>query len=420
MNVIVISIGDELLIGQTVNTNASWIGQEISKIGGNILEGLTISDKAQEILTTVEYSINMADVIIITGGLGPTKDDITKHTLASYFDTELEIHQPTLDKITAYFSMRKRPMIESNIQQAALPKNCTILTNNYGTAAGMWFEKNGKIVISLPGVPYEMKGIMSEEVFPRMKERFQLNSMYHKTILTQGIGESFLAEQLTDWESRVRAEGFGLAYLPSPGIVKLRISSPNGEQDKAIIEDYLSELKNTLPEAVFGYENETLPEIIGKILRENNLKIGTVESCTSGLLANQIVSVSGASDYFEGSLLTYSYKLKEEILGISKTTLRENGAVSEIVALQMAEKGLEKLDVDICLSTTGIAGPLGGTDDKPVGLVWIGLATKNGVKARKFQFGDNRERNLQMTVLSALNWLRYELLTDFKTDGIIQ
>ena len=411
MNVIVISIGDELLIGQTVNTNASWIGQEISKIGGNILEGLTISDKAQEILTTVEYSINKADVIIITGGLGPTKDDITKHTLASYFDTELEIHQPTLDKITAYFSMRKRPMLESNIQQAALPKDCTILSNNYGTAAGMWFEKNGKIVISLPGVPYEMKGIMSEEVFPRMKERFQLNSMYHKTILTQGIGESFLAEQLTEWENRVRAEGFGLAYLPSPGIVKLRISSPNGEQDKAIIEDYLSEVKNTLPEAVFGYENENLPEIIGKLLRENNLKIGTVESCTSGLLANQIVSISGASDYFEGSLLTYSYKLKEEILGISNSTLVENGAVSEIVALQMAEKGLEKLDVDICLSTTGIAGPLGGTDDKPVGLVWIGLATKNGVKARKFQFGDNRERNLQMTVLSALNWLRYGLIT---------
>jgi nicotinamide-nucleotide amidase len=412
MNVIVISIGDELLIGQTVNTNASWIGQEISKIGGNILEGLTISDKAQEILTTVEYSIKKADVIIITGGLGPTKDDITKHTLASYFDTELEIHQPTLDKITAYFSMRKRPMLESNIQQAALPKDCTILSNNYGTAAGMWFEKNGKIVISLPGVPYEMKGIMSEEVFPRMKERFQLNSMYHKTILTQGIGESFLAEQLTEWENRVRAEGFGLAYLPSPGIVKLRISSPHGEKDKDLIDNYFSEVKNTLPEAVFGYENETLPEIIGKLLREKNLKIGTVESCTSGLLANHIVSISGASDYFEGSLLTYSYKLKEEIIGISNSTLVQNGAVSEIVAIEMAEKGLEKLDVDICLSTTGIAGPLGGTDDKPIGLVWIGLATKNGVKARKFQFGDNRERNLQMTVLSALNWLRYELINE--------
>ena len=411
MNVIVISIGDELLIGQTVNTNASWIGQEISKIGGNVIEGLTISDKVNDILSSVEYSINKADIVIITGGLGPTKDDITKHTLTEYFETELEIHQPTLEKITAYFSMRKRPMLESNIQQAALPKDCTILTNNYGTASGMWFEKKGKVVISLPGVPYEMKGIMTEEVFPRMKERFQLNSMYHKTILTQGIGESFLAEKLTDWENRVRNEGFGLAYLPSPGIVKLRISSPYGDQDKDKIDIYLSEVKNSLPEAVFGYENETLPEIIGNLLREKKLKIGTVESCTSGLLANNLVSVSGASDYYEGSLLTYSYKLKEEILGISNATLIENGAVSELVATEMAQNGLRKLDVDICISTTGIAGPLGGTEDKPVGLVWIGLATKKGVKARKFQFGDNRERNLQMTVLSALNWLRYELLT---------
>ena len=411
MKAIVLSIGDELLIGQTINTNAAWIGQELSKMGSSVIEGLTISDDANSIIESVEYSINKVDVVIITGGLGPTKDDITKHTLARFFQTELEIHEPTLKKITDYFSSRKRPMLESNIQQAALPKNCIILPNNYGTAAGMWFEKNGKIVISLPGVPYEMKGIMTEEVFPRVKERFQLNSMYHKTILTQGIGESFLAEQLNDWETKVRSEGLGLAYLPSPGIVKLRISSPKGEKDKQLVEDYLSEVKKSLPEAVFGYENETLPEIIGNLLRENNLKIGTVESCTSGLLANQIVSVSGASDYFEGSLLTYSYKLKEEILGISNATLLENGAVSEIVAIQMAEQGLKKLDVDICLSTTGIAGPLGGTADKPVGLVWIGLATKNGVKARKFQFGDNRERNLQMTVLSALNWLRYELLT---------
>jgi len=411
MNVIVVSIGDELLIGQTVNTNASWIGQEISKLGGNIIEGLTISDRAHDILSTVDYSISKSDVVIITGGLGPTKDDITKHTLAKYFDTKLEIHQPTLDKITTYFINRNRPILESNIQQAALPKHCVILANDYGTAAGMWFEKNGKIVISLPGVPYEMKGIMMEEVFPRLREQFQLNSMYHKTILTQGIGESFLAEKLSDWENRVRNDGFGLAYLPSPGIVKLRISSPNGEIDKVLIENYLSEVRDTLPEAVFGYENQNLPEIIGEELRKRKLKIGTVESCTSGLLANQITSISGASDYFEGSLLTYSNKLKEEILDLSHNTLKEHGAVSETIALQMAESGLKKLDVDICLSTTGIAGPLGGTDDKPVGLVWIGLATKNGVKARKFQFGDNRERNIQMTVLSALNWLRYELIS---------
>lgn len=411
MKAIVISIGDELLIGQTINTNAAWIGQELSKLGGSVIEGLTISDQADKIIETVEYAINRADVVLITGGLGPTKDDITKHTLARFFNTELEIHKPTLEKITNYFTSRNRPMLESNIQQAALPKNCTILPNNYGTAAGMWFEKENRIVISLPGVPYEMKGIMTEEVFPLFKQRFQLNSLYHKTILTQGIGESFLAEQISDWENKVRSEGFGLAYLPSPGLVKLRLSSPNGEIDKQKIEEYLSEIQLLLPEAVFGFENDTLPQIIGKLLKDRNLKIGTVESCTSGLLANQIVSVSGASEYFEGSLLTYSYDIKESLLDIKKETLLTNGAVSEIIAQEMAVGGLKKLGVDVCISTTGIAGPLGGTEDKPVGLVWIGLATNNGVKAKKFQFGDNRERNLQMTVLSALNWLRYELLT---------
>ncbi len=409
MKAIVISIGDELLIGQTINTNAAWIGQELSKLGGSVIEGLTISDQAEKIIETVEYAINRADVVLITGGLGPTKDDITKHTLARFFNTELEIHKPTLEKITNYFTSRNRPMLESNIQQASLPKNCTILPNNYGTAAGMWFEKENRIVISLPGVPYEMKGIMTEEVFPLFKQRFQLNSLYHKTILTQGIGESFLAEQISEWENKVRSEGFGLAYLPSPGLVKLRLSSPNGEIDKQKIEEYLSEIQLLLPEAVFGFENDTLPQIIGKLLKDRNLKIGTVESCTSGLLANQIVSVSGASEYFEGSLLTYSYDIKESLLDIKKETLLTNGAVSEIIAQEMALGGLKKIGVDVCISTTGIAGPLGGTEDKPVGLVWIGIATKNQVKAKRFQFGDNRERNIQMTVLSALNWLRYEL-----------
>jgi nicotinamide-nucleotide amidase len=409
MKAIVISIGDELLIGQTINTNAAWIGQELSKLGGSVIEGLTISDQAEKIIETVEYAINRADVVLITGGLGPTKDDITKHTLSRFFNTELEIHKPTLEKITNYFTSRNRPMLESNIQQASLPKNCTILPNNYGTAAGMWFEKENRIVISLPGVPYEMKGIMTEEVFPLFKQRFQLNSLYHKTILTQGIGESFLAEQISEWENKVRSEGFGLAYLPSPGLVKLRLSSPNGEIDKQKIEEYLSEIQLLLPEAVFGFENDTLPQIIGKLLKDRNLKIGTVESCTSGLLANQIVSVSGASEYFEGSLLTYSYDIKESLLDIKKETLLTNGAVSDIIAQEMALSGLKKLGVDVCISTTGIAGPLGGTEDKPVGLVWIGLATKNQVKAKRFQFGDNRERNIQMTVLSALNWLRYEL-----------
>jgi len=409
MKAIVISIGDELLIGQTVNTNAAWIGQELSKLGGSISEGLTISDQEDKIIETVQYALERSDVVIITGGLGPTKDDITKHTLARFFNTELVIHQPTLDKITSYFTARNRPMLESNIQQAALPKDCTILENNYGTAAGMWFEKEGKIVISLPGVPYEMKGIMQESVFPLFKERFQLKSLYHKTILTQGIGESFLAEKISDWENSVRAEGLGLAYLPSPGIVKLRLSSPHGEQDKGKIEKYLTEIRERLPEAVFGYEQETLPEIIGKLLKDQNLTIGTVESCTAGLLANQIASISGASDYFMGSLLTYSNELKQRLALVETETLNRFGAVSEEVSIDMAKGGLTQLGVDICISTTGVAGPTGGTIEKPVGLVWIAIATKNQVIARKFQFGDNRERTLQMTVLSALNWLRFEL-----------
>jgi nicotinamide-nucleotide amidase len=242
------------------------------------------------------------------------------------------------------------------------------------------------------------------------KERFQLKSLYHKTILTQGIGESFLAEKISDWENIVRAEGLGLAYLPSPGIVKLRLSSPNGEIDKDKIENYLSEIRELLPEAVFGYEQDTLPEIIGKLLKDQNLTIGTVESCTAGLLANQIASISGASDYFMGSLLTYSNELKQQLAKVKSETLYNFGAVSEEVSIEMAKGGLAQLGVDICISTTGVAGPTGGTIEKPVGLVWIAIATKNHAIARKFQFGDNRERTLQMTVLSALNWLRYELL----------
>ena len=273
----------------------------------------------------------------------------------------------------------------------------------------MMFEKNGRYCVSLPGVPYEMKGIVLEELIPRLMQRFQLKAMYHYTALTQGIGESFLAEQISDWEDRIRERGFGLAYLPSPGIVKLRITSYEGKEDQAEIMEFFQELATRLPEAVFGYENDSLPEVIGKLLKNERKTIGSVESCTSGLLAQQITSISGASDYFMGSLLTYSNDLKHRICGVSVDSLLSEGAVSEQVAVEMAENGAKKLGVDVCISTTGIAGPLGGTIDKPVGLVWVGLCISGKTIARKFQFGDNRERNIQMTVLSALNWLRYEL-----------
>jgi len=409
MNVEILSIGDELLIGQTINTNASWLGQQLSAIGARIIKTVSIADTVDAIVNALDATEKDTNCVIITGGLGPTKDDITKHTLCSYFNTTLEIHQPTLDKIEDYFSKRNRPMLETNRQQAALPLNCTILNNSYGTAAGMWFDEKGKVFISLPGVPYEMKGIMTEEGFPRLKEKFSLKSIYHRTALTQGIGESFLAEIIKDLENSIREKGLGLAYLPSPGLVKLRITSYKGAEDASVIDAYFEQLAVLIPEALFGYENDTLPSIIGDLLKENKLTIGTVESCTTGLLASQISSISGASDYFQGSLLTYSNKLKVKLAHVSAENIVNFGAVSEQVAIEMAEGGRKNLGVDICISTTGIAGPTGGTDEKPVGLVWIGIALPNKTIARKFHFGDNRERNLQMTVWSALNWLRYVL-----------
>ena len=411
MNIELLSIGDELLIGQTINTNAAWIGQEMSLIGARIIRTTVISDTTEAIQSSLDSIDSNTDCIIITGGLGPTKDDITKHTLCSYFNTRLEVHLPTLKKIEDYFFKRNRPMLESNIQQAELPLNCVILNNNYGTAAGMWFEEKGKIFISLPGVPYEMKGIMLEEVIPRLKEKFSLKSIYHKTALTQGIGESFLAEIIYNWENSIRSNNLGLAYLPSPGLVKLRITSYRGEEDKKIIDAYFDELKNLIPEALYGFENESLTQVIGEMLRTRKMTIGTVESCTSGLLASQICSISGASDYFMGSLLTYSNSLKISLADVSPETLEKFGAVSEEVVKEMALGGRKKMGVDCCISTSGIAGPNGGSIEKPVGLVWIAIALPTKTIVKKFEFGDNRERTIQMTVSSALNYLRHELET---------
>ena len=409
MKVELISIGDELLIGQTVNTNASWLGETLSKAGSEIIKTVVISDKKEEIISSLENISGATNCVIITGGLGPTKDDITKYTLAEYFGSKLKQDKHTLDKIESFFSQRNRPMLDSNYKQAELPVDCTILENDYGTAAGMWFEKNNKIYISLPGVPYEMQGIMTEQAIPKLKERFKLKSMYYKTALTQGIGESFLAEKISDWEDLVYTQGFSLAYLPSSGIVKLRISSANGSDDAEKINSLFLALEKQIPKHFFGYDRDTLPHIIGKQLIEKKLSIGTVESCTAGMLASQISSIPGASAYYEGALLTYSYKIKTSLAKVPAELIQKEGAVSEPVAIQMAENGREILGADICISTTGIAGPGGGTETKPVGMVWIAIATKEGTTTKKMQFSKHRERNIKMTVLSALNLLRLEL-----------
>lgn len=406
----IISIGDELLIGQTINTNAAWLGQELSLRGIPITQCVTIPDTEEAIFEAIENGFSHADLLILTGGLGPTKDDITKKVIANYFNVELEIDPVTLARVQEFFSSRNKPMLDVNIQQAAIPKGSTVLINHSGTAPGMWLEKDGKILISLPGVPYEMKGIMDDAGFPKLAERYEASQLFHKTILTQGIGESTIADRMEEWENEIRERGFGLAYLPSPGQVRIRLSSPNGQIDEPILDEYFKKLEDEYPLNVYGYGEISLSEVVGKLLVSKRATISTAESCTGGALSQSIVSVSGASEYFEGSFITYSNKLKNKFLNVPINLFETVGAVSEEVVEVMAIEGRKKFDTDYCLSVSGIAGPNGGTDEKPVGTVWIGLATRNKVYSKKFLFANNRDRNVQLSVLYALNLLRCELL----------
>jgi nicotinamide-nucleotide amidase len=405
-----ISIGDELLIGQTINTNASWLGQELALMGIRVKWITTISDGEKDIIDAIDQAFKRVDLILVTGGLGPTKDDITKHTLVKYFNTRLVMNQDVLNKVESFFIKRGREILEVNRQQAALPENCDVLLNNHGTASGMWFEKNKKVLISMPGVPYEMKGIMNDFGFSKIKSFFNVKGLYHKTLLTTGIGESFLASELSDWEKRLEEDGLSLAYLPSPGMVKLRVSSYNGVVDKEKVENYLYEVWDRFSEYVYGWGEDTLALVISDLALKHHLKIGTVESCTGGGVANAIVSIPGSSAYFEGALVTYSYDIKSKLASVSTETLEKYGAVSKETVIEMAEGGKSVLGVDYCVSISGIAGPDGGTEDKPVGTVWMAIAYGDGVVTKKIKLGDNRERNIQMTIFAALNFLRLTIL----------
>lgn len=404
-----ISIGDELLIGQTVNTNASWLGQQLAAIGIRVVHTAVISDEEDAIVSAFDEAFKRSDLVIVTGGLGPTKDDITKHVLCRYFDTKLVMNDEILAHITSFFVSRNRPMLEVNRQQAALPEKCTPLFNRQGTAAGMWFEREGKVLISMPGVPYEMKGIFTEEALPRIQNKFPTESLYHRTILTQGIGESFIADKMSDWENRLRQEGLGLAYLPSPGMVKLRITAYK-QEDSVKVDRFFDEAMSAMPVAVYGQEEDTLHEVVGKLLREAGQTVATVESCTGGGIAAELTSISGASDYVQGGLVTYSNELKQLLAGVKTETLKKHGAVSQEVVEEMAQGGKSRLGVDWCVAVSGIAGPIGGSEEKPVGTVWIAVAGPNVLWSKCFHFGNNRERNIRMSVLSALNALRCVIL----------
>ncbi|MFY7990044.1 MAG: CinA family nicotinamide mononucleotide deamidase-related protein [Fluviicola sp.] len=410
MNAEIISIGDELLIGQTINTNAAWLGEQLAMNGIKVTNAVTISDSESAIRGALDQAMSRAKLILMTGGLGPTKDDITKKVLADYFNSSMRIDEQVLNQVKTFFEKRNRPMLDVNLEQAEVPENCVVLVNRYGTAPGMWFENEGIVLISMPGVPYEMKGIFSEEVLPRILKVFPHANLYHVTVQTQGKGESFLAEEIKDWENELREEGFDLAYLPSPGLVKLRITSYRGEVDKERIEDFIARLVDANPKLVFGFGEDTLPLVIGKLLNASGQTVGTVESLTVGSLAAYIGEVSGASNYLKGGLITYWEGVKKSLVAVTDVQLENDGVVSETVARTMALNGKDRLGVDWCISTTGFAGPTGGTEITPIGTVCIAIAGPDRVVSRTFLFGDNRQRNIQMTNLAALNYLRCEIL----------
>lgn len=409
----VISIGDELLIGQTINTNASWIGEQLNNFGFTIAHGAIISDDKNDIILALNNASNRSDIIIITGGLGPTNDDITKHTLTEYFNTSLERNKDIEKNIVAYFKSVNRPILKSNLDQALLPLSCEVLSNSRGTASGMWFEKDNIIYISLPGVPYEMKGIMQEHVFPKLLTKMGGETVVvNKTIRTHGMGESFLAEIIKSWEDKLEINNIKLAYLPSPGIVKLRLSVIG--LDKLILErklkETIDELKALIPDQIYGYGNATMEGVVGKLLKERNLTIATAESCTGGSVAKMLTSISGSSSYFNGAIVSYNNQSKVDLLNVDFKDIDDYGAVSQQVVEQMAEGVRNKFHTDYGISTSGIAGPSGGTKEKPVGTVWIAVASKNRIVSKKIKLGYNRERNMHVSSISVLNLLRLELL----------
>ena len=408
-----ITIGDEILIGQVVDTNSAWMGQQLNLLGIEVYQVTSIHDDHDHILKAFAEAEQNADLILITGGLGPTKDDITKKCLCEYFNTELVLYPEVLDHVQSLLSSRNVVINELNRDQALLPASCTVLHNSVGTASGMWFERNNTIFVSMPGVPFEMEAIMTEEVFPRLVKLGISQSIVHKTVLTIGLPESMLAEKIEKWESAL-PEYIKLAYLPSQMMVRLRLSG-YGTDEAAIITEIdkqVNELLTIIPESVFGFDNENMGIVIGRILGKSGQTMAVAESCTGGSIAQFITSNAGSSAYFKGGVVAYSNEIKNRLLSVPMELLESFGAVSQEVAEAMAAGVQKAMNADYSVATTGIAGPDGGSDEKPVGMVWIAVAGPSGVTSKKYIFKHNRERNIIRTTHTALNLLRTLILTD--------
>jgi nicotinamide-nucleotide amidase len=412
----IITIGDEILIGQIVDTNSAFIGQQLNLNGLSVKQISSVSDNREHILAALDQAKERAGVILITGGLGPTKDDITKKTLCDYFKTTMRFDEGAYEDVVNIFAQYGKEVTPINKLQAEVPANCEVIRNKNGTAPGMWFNVDGKIFVSMPGVPYEMKAMLTDSVIPKLTSLFKLPSIVHKTVLTQGIGESTLSEMISDWEDSLAAVNVKLAYLPSPGMVRLRLSTKGEDLDKLnlTVDKKIEELKVLIDQYIYGYEvygeeRETLEMMVGKILKEKNKTLSTAESCTGGYISHLITKIPGSSKYYVGSVISYAYEIKENELHVPHEVILKHGAVSQPVVEQMAKAIREKYKTDYSISASGIAGPDGGTPEKPVGTVWIAIATPDTIISKKFLFGNNRERNIQKTADAALKMLKEEL-----------
>lgn len=410
MKATIVTIGDEILIGQILDTNSQWLSQKLNTIGVVVVERTSIGDRAEAIRSTLDRTLATSDLVVMTGGLGPTKDDITKQTLASYFSSEMIYDEQEARHIETLLATRNIPFTPLNRAQAMVPKCCEVLHNAHGTAPAMWFERNGHIVVSLPGVPFEMKHIVEEELLPRLQERFSLMATIHRTMITFGIAESLLAERIATWEEAL-PEYLHLAYLPAPNVVRLRLSAyeVEGKQVSREIESEFEKLRKIIPDNIAGFEDTSVEELVHNILIKRGLTLAVAESCTGGAIASKFTAQAGASAYFICGIVSYSNESKCNLLNVKYSLLEQVGAVSPAVAEQMAEGARCISGADFAISTTGIAGPTGGSKEKPVGTVWIGIATPTKTYAVLKNCGTDRSQIVSRATAYAIALLYDEL-----------
>ncbi len=403
----ILAIGDELLYGQIVDTNSHWISQELDRIGVKVVRRTTVGDDKEAMLAAFSAAEQRADIVLITGGLGPTSDDLTKPLLAEYFNCSVELVPEALEDVRSFFARRGRELTEINALQAHLPSRCTYVRNEVGTAPGMWFDERGVVWMSMPGVPHEMKKLMTDYVLPTLKKRFELPVIYHKVIKTVGIGESWLASLIQEWEKNL-PEHIKLAYLPSVGEVKLRLTAI-GKEERRLVNDVGEAIEKVVPlihQYIYGFDADTLQEAVGVLLRNKNKTVALAESCSGGYISHLITSIPGSSTYFNGAVIPYHNQFKVSQLDVREETLATVGAVSEETVKEMAKNVRRRYRADFGLSTSGIAGPGGGSEEKPVGTVWVACDFDGGTVTRKLQLSHERDLNIRYTAVFALNLLR--------------